>query len=450
MARDRGSPTGKGAAGRRVVAQVSRALQHRNYRLYFAGQGTSVVGTWITRVATSWLVYRLTGSAALLGVVGFAGQVPAFVLAPFAGVWIDRTNRRRLLVVTQALAMLQSLALAILALSGTIAVWHVLALQLFQGCINAFDMPGRQSFLHELVEDRADLPNAIALNSSMVNGARLVGPTIAGLLIAATGEGWCFLLDAVSYLAVIGSLLAMRLPAHVVKGGGSRLLHDLRQGVHYAFAFLPIRAVLMLLALVCLTGVPYTVLMPVIAVTTLHGGPHTYGFLMGATGVGALVGAIYLASRTSVLGLGRIIPLAAILFGAGLITFALSHSLAMSLFLLLFAGGGFMVLMAASNTLLQTLVREEMRGRVMAFYTMAFMGTTPFGSLVAGVLAERIGAPRTIMIGGAACLVGGAAFFGVLPAVRAMARPVYVERGILPAVTEGVSQASVLTGGLEQ
>jgi len=437
-------------ATRNGLGRVGRALRHRNYRLYFAGQGTSVVGTWITRVTTSWLVYRLTGSAALLGVVGFAGQVPAFLLAPFAGVWIDRTNRHRLLVVTQVLAMLQSLALAVLALAGVIEVWHILALQLFQGCINAFDMPGRQSFLHELVEDRADLPNAIALNSSMVNGARLLGPTIAGVLIAAVGEGWCFMLDAVSYLAVIASLLAMRLPPHRRERPTSRMLRDLRHGVRYAASFLPIRAILLLLALICFAGMPYTVLMPVVAVRILHGGPHVYGFLMGATGVGALIGAIYLASRSTILGLGRIIPSASIAFGVGLIAFSLSHSTPVSLLILLLTGGGFMVQMAASNTLLQTLVREEMRGRVMAFYTMAFMGTTPFGSLAAGLLADRIGAPRTMMIGGAVCIAGGAAFFAALPAVRAVVRPVYVERGILPAVREGVNRAAVLTGGLEQ
>jgi MFS family permease len=424
-----------------MALQVGRALRHRNYRLYFAGQGTSVVGTWITRVATSWLVYRLTGSAALLGVVGFAGQIPAFVLAPFAGVWIDRVNRYRLLVITQSLAMLQSFALAALALSGAIKVWHILALQLFQGCINAFDMPGRQTFLHQLVEDRADLPNAIALNSTMVNGARLLGPTIAGLLIAAFGEGWCFLVDGVSYIAVIGSLLAMRIPPHVPREQATRILHDLRQGIRYAAGFLPIRAILLLLALVALTGMPYMVLMPVMAVQVLHGGPHTYGFLMGATGVGAMIGAIYLASRASVLGLGRLIPLAAITFGFGLIAFSFSRVVPLSLLLLFITGGGFMVQMASSNTLLQTLVREEMRGRVMAFYVMAFMGTMPFGSLLGGFLADRIGTPHTILAGGCACILGGCVFLLILPHVRKVARPIYVERGILP---EGVNAAAVM------
>jgi len=429
-----------------MAQQVGRALKHRNYRLYFAGQGTSVVGTWITRVATSWLVYRLTGSAALLGLVGFAGQVPAFLLAPFAGVWIDRVNRYRLLLITQTFAMLQSFALAALALSGVIKVWHILALQLFQGCINAFDMPGRQTFLHQLVEDRADLPNAIALNSTMVNGARLLGPTIAGLLIAAFGVGWCFLVDGVSYLAVIASLLAMRLQPHLARAEATRLLHDLRDGVRYAAGFLPIRAILLLLALVSLTGMPYMVLMPVVAVKVLHGGPHTYGFLMGAIGAGAMIGAVYLASRTSVLGLGRVVPLAAMVFGTGLITFSLSRSFVLSMVLLVVAGGGFMVQMASSNTLLQTMVQEEMRGRVMSFYAMAFTGTTPFGSLLGGFLADRIGAPRTILFGGIACIVGGAAFLAILPKVRAAARPVYVERGILP---QAVDDTTTLTEEME-
>jgi len=421
-----------------------RALTHRNYRLFFAGQGTSLVGTWITRVATSWLVYRLTGSAAVLGTVGFAGQIPTFLLAPLAGVWVDRWSRYRVLVVTQVLSMIQSFALAALALAGTISVVHVLLLSAFQGVINAFDTPARQAFVVDMVEDRADLPNAIALNSSMVNGARLIGPSVAGLLIAAAGEGWCFLIDGVSYVAVIASLLMMRMGPVPPRAGRARVGSELREGFGYAFGFPPIRSILLLLTLVSLMGMPYTVLMPLIADRVLHGGPHTLGFLMGATGIGALAGAVYLASRRTVLGLGRVIPAASVLFGSGLIAFSLSRTLVVSLLLMVVTGVGFMVQLAASNTVIQTIVREDMRGRVMAFYTMAFMGTAPFGSLMAGGLAARLGAPRTILLGGCACIVGGALFARQLPRLRALVRPIYVERGILPEIVAGLSQAAAL------
>lgn len=424
-------------------ARMLRALQHRNYRLYFVGQGTSVIGTWITRVATAWLVFRLTHSAILLGVVSFAGQVPTFLLAPIAGVWVDRLDRYKVLFATQSLAMLQSFALAALALSGVIQVWHILALQVFQGLINAFDMPARQSFLIEMVEDRDDLPNAIALNSTMVNGARLLGPAIAGLMIAAVGEGWCFMVDGVSYIAVIASLALMHITPRMRDVTVARVWDDLRDGVRYATGFTPIRAVLMMMALVSFAGMPYSTLMPLIAVNVLHGGPHTYGFLMGAAGLGALTGALYLAGRSTVLGLGRIIPMAAALFGASLIGFGLSHTLVASLLLLYGVGVGFMVNTASCNTVLQTIVRPDMRGRVMAFYTMAFMGTTPFGALAAGALAERIGPAHTIMLGGATCILGAAVFARVLPTIRKMIRPIYEERGILPAIAKGVQQATV-------
>ncbi len=421
-----------------------RALQHRNYRLFFGGQGISLIGTWITRVATSWLVYRLTGSAAILGIVGFAGQIPTFVLAPFAGVWVDRWNRYRVLVVTQTLSMLQSFALAALALAGVINVPEVLLLGALQGIINAFDTPARQSFVVEMVEDRADLSNAIALNSSMVNGARLIGPSVAGVLIAIAGEGWCFFVDGVSYLAVIASLLAMRIRPRERAAPEQHALLELRDGFRYAFGFAPIRSVLLLLALVALMGQPYTVLMPIFAAQVLHGGPHTLGFLMGATGVGALCGALYLASRRSVLGLGRVIPLAAGLFGGGLISFSFSRLEALSLALMLVTGAGMMVQMASSNTIIQTIVREEMRGRVMAFYTMAFMGTAPFGSLLAGALAARIGAPHTVLLGGTACILGGVVFSRALPRLRELVVPIYVDRGILPPIAAGLSDATAL------
>jgi len=415
---------------------MGRALRHRNYRLFFAGQSLSLIGTWLTRVATSWLVYRLTGSTVSLGIVGFAGQIPTFVVAPFAGVWVDRWNRHRVLVATQALAMLQSAALAALALTGTIGVGWVIALSIFQGLINAFDVPARQSFVVHMVEDRADLPNAIALNSSMVNAARLIGPSIGGILIAAVGEGWCFLIDAVSYVAVIASLLAMRIAPSVRVEKERRLLPELAEGFRYVSGFVPIRNVLLLLALVSFMGMPYTVLMPAVATRILGGGPHTLGFLMAASGVGALAGTLYLASRKSVLGLGRVIVLASGGFGIGLVLFSRSHELWLSLAVLVPTGLGMMVQMAASNTVLQTVVDEDKRGRVMSFFTMAFFGTVPFGSLFAGLVAARIGADDTIALGGAACIVGSILFHRGLPELRRVARPVYVRAGILQDIAD--------------
>jgi MFS family permease len=421
-----------------------RALRHRNYRLFFGGQSFSLVGTWITRVAVSWLTWRLTHSAAMLGIVGFAGQIPTFLLGSFAGVWVDRLDRYKVLVATQVLALLQSFALAALAIPGVIQIWHILALQAFQGVINAFDTPARQSFLIDMIEDRADLSNAIALNSSMVNAARLVGPSIAGILIAGVGEGWCFFLDGVTYFGIVASLLAMRVTRRPRPAVRKKVLHDLADGFRYAFGFAPIRAVLLLLAIVSLAGMPYTVLLPVIAAQTLHGGSHTLGFLMGATGIGALGGALLLASRDSVVGLGAWIPRAAATFGVGLMAVGLSRWLPVSLVVMAVAGFGFMVQMASSNTIIQTLVREEMRGRVMAFYAMSFMGMAPFGSLTAGAIAARIGAPWTIFGGGAICVGGAALFRRQLPRLRQIVRPIYVEQGILPAVAEGLGSATAL------
>ena len=411
-----------------------RAFAHRNYRLFFAGQSLSLIGTWMTRIATGWLVYRLTGSPWLLGVVGFAGQVPAFFLAPFAGVWIDRWDRRRTLVVTQVLSMVQSFALAGLALTGVITTGQIIVLSLVQGLINSFDMPARQAFVVQMVGRREDLGSAIALNSSMVNGARLVGPSIAGLVIAGLSEGWCFLVDGISYVAVILSLLAMRVDTPPRLGRSSASLgHELREGWRYVSTSPAIRSLLLLLALAGLTAMPFTVLMPIFARDVLHGGPHTLGFLMGAAGVGALGSAATLALRRSVLGLGRVIPAAAAVFGLGLMAFSMSRVLALSLVLMLTTGAGMMQLMAASNTVLQTIVDEDKRGRVMSFYSMAFLGMTPFGSLVEGAAASRFGAPRTLLIGGAITVAGAIAFVWRLPALRVAVRPIYIRLGILPA-----------------
>ncbi|MFL5620122.1 MAG: MFS transporter [Gemmatimonadaceae bacterium] len=379
-----------------VRRHLTRALASRNYRLFFSGQSISLVGTWITRIATSWLVYRLTGSALLLGIVGFCGQIPTLLLAPFAGVLVDRWDRHRILIITQALSLAQSAALAVLTLAGMITVPHVLLLQIAQGLINAFDTPARQAFVSEMVEDRADLPNAIALNSTMVKASRIIGPSIGGLVTAAVGEGWCFALDALSYVAVLASLHAMRLVPRQRERRETHMREELAVGFQYVTRFVPVRTALLLLSLVSIMGMPYTVLMPAISANVLHGGPHTLGFLMTASGAGALGGALYLA-------------------------------------LLPIVGAGMMVTMAATNTVLQTVVREELRGRVMAFYTMAFLGTAPIGSLIAGIAAHRIGPQRTILFGGLSCIAAGVWFAFRLPRLRELVRPIYVERGILAA-----------------
>ena len=422
-----------------------RALEHRNFQLFFGGQSISLIGTWMQRIALGWLVYHMTNSPFLLGVVGFAGQIPTFLLAPFAGVFADRWNRHRILIVTQSLAMVQALVLSLLVLTGTVVIWHIMVLSIFLGTINAFDTPARQSFLVEMVEKKEDLSNAIALNSSMVNVARLLGPSLAGILISVVGEGLCFLLNGVSYLAVIAALLAMKIKKREAKHQASKVWAGLREGFAYAFGFSPIGAVLLLLALMSFMGMPYTILMPVFARDVLHGGPHTLGFLMGASGVGALGGALYLASRKSVLGLGRLISVATALFGIGLVAFSHSRLLALSIPLMFITGFGMIVEMAASNTVLQTIVEDDKRGRIMSFFTMAFMGMTPFGSLFAGFLASRIGAPNTLLIGGLACLAGAAAFALKLPALREVARPVYVKMGIIPEVVSGIQSATELT-----
>ncbi len=427
-----------------------RALRHRNYRLFFGGQGVSLIGTWMTRVATGWLVYRLTGSAFLLGLVSFAGQIPILFLGPVAGVWVDRLNRHRVLVITQVLSMLESFALAGLALAHVITVNEIIWLNLFQGAVNAFDMPARQAFVFEMVEDPADLGNAIALNSSLVNAARLIGPSIAGLIIALMGEGPCFLIDGFSYIAVILSLLAMSVAPRPPKPEEQSVWSELREGWAYVRGFRPISSILLLLTLISLVGMPYTALMPIFAGKILHGGAHTLGFLMAAVGVGALVGAVRLAARQTVLGLGRVIPMTAAGFGASLFAFAASHHLWLSLGLLVVTGFCFMQQMAASNTILQTIVENEKRGRVMSFYAMAFQGVAPFGSLIAGAAAGRIGAPYTLMMGGALCVAGAALFAVQLPAIRQIIRPIYAQLGIIPELAKGIQAATVLQQPPEQ
>jgi MFS family permease len=422
-----------------------RALSYRNYRLFFFGQSISLIGTWMQQVAMSWLVYRLTGSALLLGTVGFCSQIPTFVTAPVAGVLADRTNRRRLLIATQSTAMMQAFLLSYFVISGTIQVWQIIVLSLLLGVVNGFDIPIRQSFVIDMVEERNSLANAIALNSSMVNAARLIGPSVAGLLISVLGEGACFLLNGFSYLAVLVSLAMMRVAPKPPREVRRSVLHELREGVAYAARFAPIRAILLLLSLISLMGMPYTVLMPVFAKDVLHGGAHTFGFLMSASGVGALTGTIYLASRRTVLGLGKLIIVTCALFGAGIAGFALSKTQYLSLLFLFISGFGAIVMVASSNTILQTIVEEDKRGRIMSFFTMAFMGMTPFGSLFAGALAGKIGAPVTVQIGGVVCMAGSLLFALALPALRKEVRPIYARLGIIPEVAKGIQTASEIT-----
>ena len=425
-----GSPAA--SAGVDSISHAWRALRSRNFRLFFWGQSTSVIGTWMTRVATGWLVYRLTHSAWLLGVVDFAGLVSAFALAPLAGVWVERLDRRKLLVCTQAAAAAQSLMLAALTLAGVITIGEVIALSTLQGVINAFDLPGRQSFLSQMVERKHDLSNAIAINSSMTNGARLIGPAIAGAIIAMVGEGWCFFIDGLSYFAVIASLLVMKITPVEARRHSQTILDQLREGWTYVANFRPIRTILLVVALVSLLGSPYSTVLPIVAGQVLHGGPHTLGWLTGASGVGALVSALSLAFRRSVVGLTRMIHAAVILLGGGLVCFGLSHTLWLSLVTMLFVGFGLLQGLSASNTVIQTLVPEDKRGRVMSYFTMAFVGMAPFGSLFTGALAQRVGVPATMMVNGAACLVGALWLWIELPKIRKIMRPIYVEMGLLP------------------
>ena len=422
------------------VNTIFRSLRHRNYRLFFSGQSISLIGTWMQRIALPWAVYRMTDSEVLLGVVGFAGSIPSFLLAPFAGVLIDRWSRYML--VTQVISMIQAGVLAWLSLSGGLEIWHIIVLSLVLGIINTFDMPARHSFVINMVNGKEDIGNAIALNSMMFNGARLIGPSVAGIILATAGEGACFLMNALSYVFVIASLMMMRVTETREKKERVPMFREMKEGMDYVFGFAPIKHIILLLGLVSLMGASYQVLMPVYAKDILEGDSHTYGFLMGAAGAGALLGAIYLASRDTVLRLGRLIPSATALLSAGLIAISLSSSFFISMFLIFFTGLGMMAHTAASNTILQTIADDDKRGRVMSFYTMALMGTAPFGSLLAGWMAKVIGTPWTIFIGGAICLLGALVFFRRLPELKRLVRPVYVRMGILPEVAEGIHTAS--------
>jgi len=389
---------------------ILRAFKYRNYRLYFAGQSISLVGTWMQMIAVAWLVYRMTNSAVLLGAVAFIGQIPTLILSPFAGVLADRFNRRNMIIAAEILSMLQAFILAFLTLTNNIAVWHIFALSLFLGLISSFEIPSRQAFVVDIVEKREDLGNAIALNSSMFNGARLVGPAMAGIIIASFGEGICFLLNGLSFLAVIFVLLMIKVDLKKIQPKKEHFLKGLKDGFSYAFGFAPIKYILFLVSLVSLTGMSYAILMPIFAKEILKGGPMTLGFLMGASGIGALCGTIYLAAWRHPRGLEKIVSKATFLFGAGLIAFSFSRHLWLCLLLMLFVGFGMIIQMASGNTILQALTDDDKRGRVMSIFAMAFLGMSPFGSLLAGFLASRIGAANVLFLSGLSLMLGAFLF----------------------------------------
>jgi MFS family permease len=417
------------------LQRLFRALRARNYRLYVAGQSLSLIGTWMQRLALSWWVYRSTHSALVLGIVGCVGQLPAVLLAPLAGALVDRWDRQRLLVATQLLAMLQAVWLAWLVLAEVATLWHMLLCSVLLGVINAVDIPARQALMGDLVDQPEDLSNALALNASINNGARLIGPALAGMVIVRLGEGICFLLNGLSYLVVLAALRAMRLPPRLTAPPRTPVLAEAHAGVRYAWGFTPVRAILLLLTVANLLGMPYQVLMPVFATDILHGDAHTLGRLTAASGVGAILGALYLASRDSVLEFGRVLVLSTGLFSLGLVGLSYASHESVAWLALIGASGGMMVLSTASNTVLQTIVDEEKRGRILSLYTMVFMGTAPVGSLVAGSMATQLTAPQMVRIGGLCCLVGALVFARYLPLLREMIRPIYANLGLIQTAT---------------
>jgi MFS family permease len=425
----------------KTITGTFRALKNRNYRLFYTGQGISLIGTWMQQVAMSWLIYRITGSAFMLGIVGFCSQVPSLFIFSFAGMIADRMDKRKMLIITQSLAMTQASILTVLVFTESISISHIILLSLAMGIINAFDMPLRQSFVIDTIERREDLANAIALNSSLFNAARLIGPTVAGAVISIAGEGICFLLNAISYIAVIISLVRMTVLFKGQSVRKSNPLADIKSGIKYTLGFQPIRSIILLLALISFAGIPYMVLMPVFAKTVLHGNAHTLGLLTGFAGFGALTGALYLASKKSVIGLIRIISIATVLFGISLCLFAFSRVLPLSLLFAIFIGFSMIITMASCNTVLQTIVDDSMRGRVMAFYNVAFMGTAPFGSLAAGSLSEKIGPTFTVLSFGCVTIIGALLFITSIPRIKKLVRPIYIQKGIIPEIASGIQNA---------
>ena len=426
------------------LRSMVRAFRHRNFRLYFGGQSISLIGTWVQQIALGWTIYELTHSSWLLGLVSFAGQLPLFILTPFAGVLVDRWDRHRTLIITQSLSMLQALALAVVVSTHTLQVWNLVALNVLAGVVLAIDLPARQAFIVEMVGSGRDLPNAVALNSFVINGGRMLGPAIAGLLLTLVSPAVCFFVNAISYIPVVGALWAMRLEKPETPPPQSTPLEELVEGVRYAIGFPPIRAILLLVALVSLLGMPYAVLMPIFAAEVLHGGAHTLGLLMAAPGIGALLGTVYLASRKSIYGAGVRVAVGATIFGAGLLSVGLARGQIVSLIALGFVGLGMIVQLATANTVLQTIVDDDKRGRVMSLYTMAFMGMAPFGSILGGALAHHIGVPMTFMIGGTFCIAGAVVFATKIPMLRPMVLPIYVRKGIVPEIASGLQSASTL------
>src|SRR6266852_5088232 len=418
------------ANGQRRTGTLFRALKHRNFQLFFGGQIISLVGTWMQTVAEAWLVYRLTGSSALLGVLGFVSQIPIFLFAPLAGLAADRWSRRRVVIATQTASMLLAFTLAALTLTGRIRVWEIICLATLLGTVNAFDVPARQSFLIEMV-GREDLLNAIALNSSMFNGARVAGPAIAGILVAVLGEGYCFLLNGISYLAVIAGLFMMRIEKSRPLHDGAAPLEKLREGFRFARRTKPIRALLLLLGVVSFMALPFSVLIPIFAVRILHGGASAYGWLMGAVGFGAMFGALAIAMRQQLRGMGNVVAYSAAGLGVSLVFFSESRWFLLSFVMLVFCGFTMMMQFTATNTLIQAMVPEQLRGRVMSLYAMMFLGMTPLGSLAAGALADRIGAPITVALGGLASLAGGIVFARKWPSMRAPARELVAAQGMM-------------------
>ncbi len=421
-------PAGTDARRGFSLPENLRSLRHRNFRLFLSGQLVSTAGTWMQSVAQSWLVYRLTGDSAMLGLVGFVGQIPSLLFAPLGGSLADTRNRHKIVVVTQAASMVLAFILAGLTLSGYIHIWHVFVLSGLLGLTNAFEIPARQAFLYEMV-GRDDLMNAIALNSSMFNGARVVGPALAGIVIAAVGEGWCFFINGTSFLAVLAGLLLMRLePWKPGPPSGRSALGHMAEGFHFVATTAPVRALLLLLGLVSLTGLPFSVLMPIFADQILHGGPKALGMLMGASGFGALLGALVLTSRKGVIGLGRWVMLGAGGFGLTLIAFSTSRSYWLSVGLLIPAGFTVMVQFGATNTLIQSMIPDRLRGRVMAIYAMMIMGMSPFGALFAGYMAKWIGPPGTVVLGGTACVCGALVFGLRLGSLRTEGRALIADQ----------------------
>ncbi len=406
-----------------------RALRSRNYKLYFSGQAISLIGTWIQSTATSWLVYRLTNSSVLLGTTAFLSQIPNLFFSPFVGVFLDRFSKHKILILTQTLLMFQALALSLLTLTNTIRIWQLLLLSLILGILNSVDAPTRQSFVIEMVENPEDLSNAIALNSLLFNIARLIGPTISGFLIALLGEGMCFLINALSFLAVIIALLFMRIKSQILVVS-ENIIKDLKAGFDYAFKFIVVKYILIFISLSSLFASIYSVLMPIFAKDILRGGPETLGILTGATGGGALMGAIYLAGKSKVKGIESIISYSFGTAGIGLILFSLSRNIFTSLLALFITGLSFMLNSVCSNTLIQSVIDNHIRGRVMSIYIMFFMGSMPIGSYIGGLLAKHIGAVNTVLLSGILCIICSFVYRLRLPLLKKHIYSILEKKGI--------------------